>query len=292
MKSITVAFIFLVSLNVNSQSKTNKITKIILGTGYCNCCMGECPIEIIELDSTLKYSYYTEYYGKNISLSKGNASQEMWDSFSQEIERFNKKRLGYKSPFQLVKAHPIVIQIFKGTKSKIFYSDIEILEEEVWRFYEKIIKSHEQIKLKREEEYFDYTTNSKILNFLNSNQDDYKIKNLKSIESMLNNSERINNQTLDLKFRLKVVPDNAWILELKRDSTFQYSYISGLGNGNEIKGTYEINNNILKFTSINDDSDLALKTYYIIISKTFETEKFIDCFESDSKTYCLLSIEK
>ncbi len=295
MKSIIFSFIFLLSLNISAQTKTNKITKIILGSGYCTCCMGECPIEIVEIDSTLSYSFYTEMYGENISLSKGNTSQEMWDTFSFELEKYNSKRLGYKKPFHLVKGHPIAIQVFRGTKSKIFYADIEILDEVVWKFYERIMNSRKQVELKEEEEFEAYVADNKILTFLKSNQVHDEInqkQNLNSVESILNNSEKINNQTLDIKFRLRILPDNVWILELKSDSTYEYSHISGWGNGSVEKGTYEIKNNLLLFKSTNDDSDLSSKSFFIIVYKAVEDESFIDCVNKDSKTYCLLSIDK
>jgi hypothetical protein len=165
LKSILLFIIFFLSFAVSSQS-TNKITKIVIGSGYCPCC-GECPIEIIELDINLNYSFFIQEMFAESSLSKGNLTQEMWDSFSEEIEKINTKRFGSKKPFYLPKGHPATIQIFRGTKSKIFYSDIDSFDEELWNLFEKILKSREKLNLKKEDKFNEYLKDNKIYNFLN-----------------------------------------------------------------------------------------------------------------------------
>jgi hypothetical protein len=50
-----------------------------------------------------------------------------------------------------------------------------------------------------------------------------------NIDTLLKSSETINDTTFNVKFSLRVLPDNWWFLQLKKDGTFEYVHWSGWG---------------------------------------------------------------
>jgi hypothetical protein len=66
-------------------------------------------------------------------------------------------------------------------------------------------------------------------------------------------------------FILKVLPDNSWTLQLKKNKTYQYTHWSGFSDKQGIidKGTYTIDGDKLILKSTHAEKALDGKTYYI-----------------------------
>ncbi len=114
----------------------------------------------------------------------------------------------------------------------------------------------------------------------------------KSIEQILKDSKKINNETFDLKFLIRVLPDNGWFLKLNKDSTFNYIHWSGWGESDGTiieKGTYTIIDNRLKLKSNIRKSDLKNIKFYLITSQTdsIDNNITIDCVKDRETIYCL-----
>lgn len=167
MKTFLIILAF-ISTTINAQTQS-KITKIVLASGYCFNC-GDIKMEFIEIDSTLKYSYYKKEFEGEFSFSEGKATQEMWNSFNLELKKYNKKELGSKKPFHIRNARPIVIEIFRGTKSAIYYNDVDLLSDELWKLYERILNSYKEINLENKSPSNNVKINNQILNFLKATE--------------------------------------------------------------------------------------------------------------------------
>jgi len=115
---------------------------------------------------------------------------------------------------------------------------------------------------------------------------------LKSLEEILPLSDTIDNETFELKFLIRVLPDNGWFLKLKNDSSYEYIHWSGWGDSDGTileKGRYEILKNKVKLIPDKKKSELESSDFYLVTSVTNEIDNniTIDCTELDSKVYCL-----
>ena len=124
-------------------------------------------------------------------------------------------------------------------------------------------------------------------------RDKLENKRQKRIEVLLKSSQPISNQTFDLKFLLRVLPDNGWFLELRKDSTYEYNHWNGLGRpeGTILEnGKYSIENNKIKLHPEGSKNELGSSIFYLIISANDEIQNpfSINCVEPDSVTYCLV----
>jgi hypothetical protein len=127
-----------------------------------------------------------------------------------------------------------------------------------------------------------------------SSSNDIVMDNLqfKSIEQILKDSKKIDDETFDLKFLLRVLPDNGWFLKLNKDSTFEYIHWSGWGEPDGVileKGKYAINNNLLQIESEKKNSELKNLEFYLLTSQTdaIENNITIDCLRDGEQIYCL-----
>ena len=140
-----VILLLITALKIHSQTNS-EITKIVVAVGYCFNCE-EPKIELVEIDYTLRLSRYTkDYYGQFL-LSEGKITQEMWLGFITELKKISKKEMDDKKPFYFRNVQPIVIEIYNGSKSKIYFNDIEGLSDENWKLYESVLYSYKQTSL-------------------------------------------------------------------------------------------------------------------------------------------------
>ena len=126
----------------------------------------------------------------------------------------------------------------------------------------------------------------------NVDSDTTRTSKFKPLDEILAVSDTIDNQTFDLKFLIRVLPDNGWYLKLNQDSSYEYIHWSGWGDSDGTileKGKYEIKKNKIKLHPDIKKSELAKAQFYLVTSETNEIDNniTIDCLETASKTYCL-----
>lgn len=141
-----------------------------------------------------------------------------------------------------------------------------------------------------------------ILNFLflsltclsqsNLDNDTTSTVEFKSLKEILAASNIIDNETFDLKFLIRVLPDNGWFLKLNKDSSYEYIHWSGWGDSDGTileKGKYEISKNKIELHSDHKKSELGKTRFYLLTSESNEIDNniTIDCVETKSKIYCL-----
>lgn len=127
----------------------------------------------------------------------------------------------------------------------------------------------------------------------NTGNDTTTQKEFKSLSEIIALSETIDNETFDLKFLIRVLPDNGWYLKLNKDSSYEYIHWSGWGDSDGTileKGRYEVSKNKIK---LHPDkkirSALAKTQFYLVTSESNEMDNHItyNCAEAESKMYCL-----
>lgn len=89
-KLILLTFISLFFGCKRQEKQKNEITKIYIATGLC---YGYCPIQSVEIDSSLTVKYYGKNYAKKKGFYIGKITPEVWDSINSRFERIKFKEL-------------------------------------------------------------------------------------------------------------------------------------------------------------------------------------------------------
>lgn len=88
--SIIIALFSICLLSCTKEEKDNKIHKIVFASGGC---YGTCPVEVIEIDSSLTYRYHGERHTEIKGYYTGKITQELWDSINIKFEAANFRSL-------------------------------------------------------------------------------------------------------------------------------------------------------------------------------------------------------
>lgn len=132
-----------------------------------------------------------------------------------------------------------------------------------------------------------------ISGFSQTNTNNDTIIKFKSFDEILSESDIIDNQTFDLKFLIRSLPDNGWYLKLNKNGTYEYIYWSGFSDSDGTileKGQYKISKNKIKLRADKKRSKLRRIKFYLVTSQTTMLSSYIithHCVEKNSKTYCL-----
>jgi hypothetical protein len=71
------------SCHSRGEKQFNKINKIAFATGGC---YGSCPIQVIEIDSSLTFTYHGVKYIKKAGYFQGKATSAFWDTLNVKFE--------------------------------------------------------------------------------------------------------------------------------------------------------------------------------------------------------------
>ncbi|MFK7786557.1 MAG: hypothetical protein AB8B56_15660 [Crocinitomicaceae bacterium] len=126
----------------------------------------------------------------------------------------------------------------------------------------------------------------------NTDNDEATTSSFKSFNELLSESDIINNETFELKFLIRVLPDNGWYLQLHNDSSYEYIHWSAWGESDGTvleKGEYEIRKNKIKLHSNEKKSELSKCRFYLLSSESNKVKSniTIDCAGTETKIYCL-----
>lgn len=147
MKNRNILLIFLIFLFLSScknvEKRKNEINKITLLTGMC---FGTCPVQTIEIDSSLTIKYHGMEYAKRKGYFIGKISAECWDSINMKFEKIHYKELDtlYDHSVDDPPTHLIVDYL---NKSKTIRGQSASLPEEVIKTYHWLIELTEKQKL-------------------------------------------------------------------------------------------------------------------------------------------------
>lgn len=120
LQKLTFRLLFFLSacgqLTKDSQHTGSEIQKVTVAfSGYG--CEGECPFQVIAIDSTLKVNYYGGQFAPRLGYFEGNIPKDLWDSIQTRFEKFIK--VGIDSTARNRTDHPIV-EFQVKTKSRTF----------------------------------------------------------------------------------------------------------------------------------------------------------------------------
>lgn len=129
----------------NAKKRNNEITKISLTTGLC---YGTCPVQTIEIDSSLNVKYHGMDYAKHKGYYIGKINQKDWDSINSRFEKLNYKLLDSVYDHS-VDDPAIYLKIYHNNKIKRIRAQSASLPDEVGKTYRWIIDVTESVKLNK-----------------------------------------------------------------------------------------------------------------------------------------------
>lgn len=80
----------LFSCNNDKVKRKNEIKRVVFATGGC---YGNCPIQAIDIDSSMKVRYHGVKHTDSVGFFIGNITSEFWDTLNIKLENVNYKQL-------------------------------------------------------------------------------------------------------------------------------------------------------------------------------------------------------
>jgi hypothetical protein len=139
---ILLTFYLIISCK-NIEKKNNEITKISITTGLC---YGTCPIQTVEIDSSLIVKYHGMEFAKRKGYYTGKIKPTDWDSINFRFEKIKYKQLDSVYDYS-VDDPPIYLKIYHNNKIKVIRAQSSSLPREVKKTFYWIIDMAKSVKL-------------------------------------------------------------------------------------------------------------------------------------------------
>jgi outer membrane protein OmpA-like peptidoglycan-associated protein len=135
----------LCSCGERHRETKNEIHKIVFATGGC---FGTCPIETIEIDSSLKVKYMGVKYTERQGCFIGKISKGFWDTINKKLETIHFKQLD--SSYQhSIDDQSSELYIYYSKKIKHVRAQQSSLPDSIIGFYNWFMKSYRQLPLQQ-----------------------------------------------------------------------------------------------------------------------------------------------
>ena len=150
---LTLSIVFS-SCTEKTKKRNNEISRIVFATGGC---YGHCPIQVIDIDSSLNFKYQGLEYSKYIGYYEGSFKQELWDSLNIELEKLNYNEL------DTIYSHSVddlstEIYIYNKNGIKHIYAQSSSLPKNVENFYEWFLERIQKLEMKNTNKKFIFQT--------------------------------------------------------------------------------------------------------------------------------------
>lgn len=144
-KLITILSILtlFISCDNNKHGRQNEIKRVVFATGGC---YGHCPIQAIEIDSSLKFKYHGVEYTDSIGFFVGNITNDFWDTLNFKFENINYKQLD-SSYEHSVDDLSTEIYIYYNNKVKHIHGQSASLPDSVMTVYLWLMKEIKLLKM-------------------------------------------------------------------------------------------------------------------------------------------------
>lgn len=149
MKLNNLSFIALISLLIfgcnDIKKRNNEINKITLLTGLC---FGECPVQSIEIDSSLTLKYHGIENADRQGYYIGKITHQDWDSINLKFEKIGYKELDSVYEHS-VDDPPTYLEIRYNNKIKKVRAQSASLPDEVEKTYYWLFELCKKINLEK-----------------------------------------------------------------------------------------------------------------------------------------------
>ena len=128
----------------NNNRQDNEINRIVFATGGC---YGTCPIQSIDIDSTLTFKYHGVKYTDKKGFYTGVVTNGFWDTLNIKLESINYKQLDTAYDHSVDDLSTEIFIYYKG-KVKHIYGQSASLPDSVMSVYDWLLKSIRTLDLK------------------------------------------------------------------------------------------------------------------------------------------------
>jgi hypothetical protein len=142
--TIIIALFSICLLNCTKEKKHNKIHKIVFASGGC---YGTCPVEVIEIDSSLTYRYHGKMYTDFKGFYTGKITQSLWDSINIKLESANFRDMNTLYEESIDDLTTCVRIYYDNNKVKFVKADQSVLPKKAYEAYNFISKTTKKVKL-------------------------------------------------------------------------------------------------------------------------------------------------
>lgn len=152
MKTIklTMTIIILVALFGCSPNKKsyqqNVINRIVFATGGC---FGTCPIQVIDIDSSLTFKYHGVEYTNNLGFYNGKITNGLWDTLNLKLESIKYRQLRASYDHSVDDLSTELYIFYDGNKVKHISGQSASLPDSVMTVYQWLLTSIKKLKFKR-----------------------------------------------------------------------------------------------------------------------------------------------
>lgn len=129
----------------NTEKRNNEITKVSLYTGLC---YGTCPIQTVEIDSSLTVKYHGMKFANSKGYYIGKVTPAIWDSINSRFEKIKFKELDSVYDHS-ADDPPVYFKIYYQNKIKTITAQSASLPEDVQKTYRWLIDVALRVKLSK-----------------------------------------------------------------------------------------------------------------------------------------------
>jgi hypothetical protein len=141
--------------NITVDKRSHEIKRIVFATGGC---YGNCPIQVIDIDSSLK----TKYQGVKNSASNGfycgTVSAQFWDTLNIKLESINYKNLDTSYGYSEDDLSTEIFVYYNDNKIKHIVGQSSSLPDSVLKVYKWLLTTIDQMKFEKTKDSFIFPT--------------------------------------------------------------------------------------------------------------------------------------
>lgn len=146
--------VLIIGCNGKNNKQDNEIKRIVFATGGC---FGNCPIQSIDIDSTLKFKYHGIRYTDKMGFYFGSVTRGFWDTLNIKLKTLNYKQLDtiYDDSVDDLSTE---IFIYYHDKVKHIDGQETSLPDSVMTFYDWLINSIMKLEMKPSKDSLTFPT--------------------------------------------------------------------------------------------------------------------------------------
>jgi hypothetical protein len=149
----------LLSCNNNREKRKNQINRIVFATGGC---YGKCPVQAIDIDSSLGFKYHGEAFTENKGFFIGSVTAGFWDTLNIKFEQIHYESLDTLYDHSVDDLSTEILIYYKD-KVKHIHGQSESLPANLKTVYEWLMTSINTFKFQSSKDSLEFPTNAKRL---------------------------------------------------------------------------------------------------------------------------------
>jgi hypothetical protein len=128
----------MISCSHRTERRQNEIHKIVFAAGGC---YDYCPIQVIDIDSSLLVKYHGVKHTNKLGFYRGKVSNVFWDSLKTKLTRIDYQQLDSTYEYKVDDLSTEIYIYYGNNQVKHVYGDESLLPSNVRTVYSWIFQS-------------------------------------------------------------------------------------------------------------------------------------------------------